>query len=98
MGYAGPFMGSMFLVVVDAHTKWLEVIPMATTFAEKTVEVLCTLFARYGLLQKLVSEIVLQFTASCFAEFLSVNGIQHLKSLPYHPASNGEAERFVQPL
>ena len=40
--YAGPFMGSMFLVVVDAHTKWLEVIPMTTTSAEKTIEVLRT--------------------------------------------------------
>ena len=28
-------MGLMFLVVVDAHTKWLKVIPMATTSGEK---------------------------------------------------------------
>ena len=94
--YAGPFMGSMFLVVVDAHTKWLEVIPMTTTSAEKTIEVLRTLFASYGLPQKLVSDNGPQFTASSFEEFLSANGVQHLKSPPYHPATNGEAERFVQ--
>ena len=23
--YAGPFMGKMFLLVVDAHSKWMEV-------------------------------------------------------------------------
>ena len=23
--YAGPFMGRMFLIVVDAHSKWLEI-------------------------------------------------------------------------
>ncbi len=23
--YAGPFMGKMFLLVIDAHTKWLEI-------------------------------------------------------------------------
>ena len=40
--YAGPFMGLKFLVVVDAHTKWLEVISMTTISAEKTIEVLCT--------------------------------------------------------
>ena len=36
--YAGPFMGLKFLVVVDAHTKWLEV----TISAAKTIEVLRT--------------------------------------------------------
>ena len=64
--YAGPFMGSMLLVVVDAHTKWLEVIPMTTTSAEKTIEVLRTLFVSYGLPQKLVSDNGPQFTASSF--------------------------------
>ena len=57
------YMGLMFLVVVDTHTKWLEVIPMATTLAEKTIEVLRTLLATYGLPQKLVSDSRRQFTA-----------------------------------
>ena len=26
--FAGPFLGSYFMVVVDAHSKWLEVYPM----------------------------------------------------------------------
>ena len=43
--FAGPFMGSMFVVVVDAHSKWLEVIRMTTTSASKTVEVLRDLFS-----------------------------------------------------
>ena len=73
--YAGPFMSSMFLVVVDAHTKWLEVIPMTTISAEKTIEVLRTLFASYGLHQKLISDNRPQFTASSFEEFLSPNGV-----------------------
>ena len=32
--YAGPFMGKMFLIAVDAHSKWLEVksVPSATSF------------------------------------------------------------------
>ena len=29
--FAGPFLGTMFLVVVDAHSKWPEAIPMAAT-------------------------------------------------------------------
>ena len=33
MDLAGLFMDSMFLLVVDAYSKWLEVIPMAVTSA-----------------------------------------------------------------
>ena len=35
--YAGPFMGSMYLVVVDAHSKWMEVIMMTSTTSERTI-------------------------------------------------------------
>ena len=34
--FAGPFQGSMFLVVHDSYSKWLEVIPMEATSAEAT--------------------------------------------------------------
>nr|XP_061811987.1 neurogenic locus notch homolog protein 1-like [Nerophis lumbriciformis] len=32
------------------------------------------------------------------AEFLQANGVQHIKSAPYHPVTNGLAVRFVQTL
>ena len=54
--FAGPFMGLMFMVVVDAHSKWLEVIPMSTTTTEKTLDALRNLFAAYGIPQQLVSD------------------------------------------
>ena len=28
--YTGPFLGKMFLIVVDAYSKWLEVIPVSS--------------------------------------------------------------------
>ena len=34
--------------------------------------------------------------ADDFARFMAQNGIKHIKSAPYHPASNGAAERFVK--
>lgn len=93
--FAGPFMGSMFLIVVDAYCKWLEVVSMATISTGKTVEVLRDLFGRYGLPQVVVSDNG-QFTAREFSDFMQANGISHRRGAPYHPATNGEAEHFVQ--
>ena len=33
--FAGPFKGKMFLILVDGHSKWHEVIEMSTTTSEK---------------------------------------------------------------
>ena len=81
---------------MDNHSKWIEVVPMKSTTTVKTLEVLRSLFARYGLPKQLVSDNGPQFTSQEFEECMRVNGIRHIKSAPYHPASNGEAERFVQ--
>ena len=94
--FAGPFLGSMFLIVVDAHSKWPEVYPMSTTTAEKTIEVLRHIFASHGLPMQVVTDNGPQFTAEEFARFLRNNGVKHIRTIPYHPASNGLAERFVQ--
>ena len=37
-----------------------------------------------------------QFTSNEFATFMKGNGTHHIRSAPYHPASNGLAERFIQ--
>lgn len=84
------------MVVVDAHSKWLEVILMSSTTAEKTIAVLRNLFASYGLPEQLVSDNGPQFTANEFSDFIKANRVKHIRTAPYHPASNGEAERFVQ--
>ena len=94
--FAGPFLGCMFLIVVDAHSRWLEIEKMNTTTSAKTIEKLQNLFARYGVPAQLVSDNGPQFKSEEFQLFLKRNGIKHITSAPYHPASNGLAERCVQ--
>ena len=96
--FAGPFQGHIFLVVVDAHSKWVEVIPMTSTTSQSTILELRKLFAAYGLPEYLISDNEPQFVSTEFESFLKMNGIRHTCSAPYHPQTNGEAERFVQTL
>ena len=86
----------MFLIVVDARYKWPEVLPMTTTSAARTIEELRKLFPTHGSPEQLVSDDGTQFAADEFRAFVRSNGIKHIKSAPYHPATNGMAERFVQ--
>ena len=63
----------LFMVVVDAHSKWLEVILMSSTTTEKTIAVLSNLFASYGSPEQLVSDNGLQLTTHEFIEFMKAN-------------------------
>jgi len=94
--FAGPFEGRMFFIVVDAHSKWPEVIEMPATTTTHTITELRKLFAAHGLPKQLVSGNGPQFTSVEFATFCKVNGVKHIRCAPYHPSSNGQAERFVQ--
>ena len=94
--YAGPFLGRMFLVLVDAHSKWIEVLPVTTANSQTTIEKMKAVFATFGLPDLLVTDNGTPFTSAEFQEFLHRNGIRHARSSPYHPASNGLAERAVQ--
>ncbi|XP_031570808.1 uncharacterized protein K02A2.6-like [Actinia tenebrosa] len=94
--YAGPYMGSMFLVVIDSYSKWLEVIPMKSTTTTATIQQLRKVFANLGLPEHIVSDNGPQFSSSEFKEFLMKNNIRHTLTPPGHTASNGMAERYVR--
>ena len=96
MDYAGPFMGKMFLVIIDAHSKWLEVFPVSSANSTQTTTVLRKVFSTHGIPEIIVSDNGSAFTSSEFEVFTKQNGIRHLKSAPYHPSTNGLAERAVQ--
>ena len=53
-------------------------------------------FVTHGLPEMLVSDNGTAFASAEFREFTSRNAIRHIFVSPYHPSSNGLAERAVQ--
>lgn len=94
--YTKPFLGRMFLVIIDAHSKWLEVYPTNATTTQATIERMRQCFAAQGLPQILVSDNGSCFISSEFNQFMTQNGIQHITSTSFYPSSNGLVERTVQ--
>ena len=94
--YAGPINGMWFLIIVDAFSKWLEVYAVKSTTSAITCNRLDECFARYGYPEQLVSDNGSQFCSGEFQRFLSHRGILHHRTAPFHPSTNGQAERFVQ--
>ncbi|GFW56871.1 uncharacterized protein K02A2.6 [Trichonephila clavipes] len=97
--FADQFLNTSFFLIVDAHSKWLEVYPMKVTTTKKTIECLRDSFARFGLPRVLVSDNGSQFTSYEFQRFMHKKmelgtKLVHLSSL----SSNGQAERYVATL
>ena len=91
------YKGKMLLVMIDAFSKyiWTHVCNADTT-ALKTCAVLYTWFCdRTGFPATIVSDNGPQFTSTEFAEKMKKWGIKHILTPPYHPASNGLAEKAV---
>ena len=78
MDLAVSFQGSMFLIAVDAHSKWPEVFVMKETTATKTLEILQVIFARFELLEQVVMDNGPQFVSKDFSHFLKSNGIKNI--------------------
>ena len=94
--YAGPFLGKMFLVTVNAHSKWIEADVVDGATSTGTIRKLRQMFATHGIPEIIVSDNGSVFTSKEFQQFAQMNGIKHVTTLPYHPVSNGLAERAVQ--
>ena len=82
-----------FLIVVDAHSRWPEIVPVQNATSHTTINVLRDLFSKYGIPLQIVSDNGPQFCSVEFATFLKSNGVKHIRVAPYHAASNGLAER-----
>lgn len=88
--------GKNFLIIVDAFSKLVEIQILQTYTAIKVIEKLKKFMAIYGICKVLVSDNGPPFDSNIFLSFCKAHGIECLKSPPYHPQSNGLAERNVQ--
>lgn len=66
------------------------------TDSEKVIKQFIEFFARFGLADVVVTDNGPPFNSKHFISFMERQGIQVFKSPPYHPQSNGQAERLVR--
>lgn len=86
-----------YLLIVDSFSKWIEIELMTHgTDCNRVLKKLVAYFARFGLPDVLVSDNGPPFNSRNFVDFSERQGIKVMKSPPYNPASNGQAERLVR--
>ncbi|XP_061388978.1 uncharacterized protein K02A2.6-like [Musca vetustissima] len=87
----------MLLVVTDAYSKWIEVKITSSTSSAATIDALDELFASYGVPITIVSDNGTGFASEEFKDYLTRIGVKYHKfTAPYHPSTNGQAERSIQ--
>lgn len=82
----------MFLVLIDAHSKWLEVYCVQSASSSNTIDKLRTVLSQFGIPETIVTGNESCFVSDEIQSFLQANGISLTTSAPYHPFSNRLAE------
>ena len=88
-------MSIVTLITIDSFSKWIEADVVTGATAQTTIRKLRHLFAAHGVPEIIVSDNGPCFASREFGKFLDQNGVRHVTSAPYHPGTNGLAERTV---
>ena len=96
LDHAINFMGTNWLVLVDAYSKYPCVHATSSTSTRATTDILEEIFAHFGYPHTLVTDNATTFTSDEFQVWCKERGITNLRGAPYRPATNGAAERLVQ--
>ncbi|KAD4585384.1 hypothetical protein E3N88_22985 [Mikania micrantha] len=80
------------LVAVDYVSKWVEAQALPTNDARVVVRFLKELFSRFGAPKALISDRGTHFCNSQLDKALSLYGVNHRFSTPYHPQTSGQVE------
>ncbi len=90
------FERQQYIVTIDYYSKFIEVDKLPDMSTAAVVDALKAQFCRHGIPEKMRTDNGPQYSSSEFNNFCKDYEIQHITSSPYHPQSNGEAERAVQ--
>ncbi len=90
------FKGVTYLLVVDYFSRYPEIAKLTSTTSLAVINILKSIFARYGIPEIICSDNGPQYASQDFANFAESYGFQHLTSSPRYPQNNGQAERTVQ--
>ena len=94
--HAINFLGSDWFLLVDSYSKYPCIHATTSTSTKATTDFLEQDFAHFGYPHTIVSDNAATFTSEEFQVWCRERGITHLTGAPYHPATNGAAERLVQ--
>ena len=87
------------LVVVDHFTQYVQAFVTQNQTARTTAQVLYNeYFSVFGFPQRLMSDQGTRFTCKVIKAMCSLLGIEKIRTMQYHPQSNGSAERVHQTL
>ena len=81
---------TFIFVAIDKFTKWIEVKPFATTTAAKAAEFIQEITHRFGVPNRIITDLGTTFTGSEFLDFCQESCIDVYYASVAHPRCNGQ--------
>lgn len=86
-----------YILILDYYSKYVEIVNLrSNTTTTNVIRHVKSILARHGLSKYVVADNGPQFRSQEFSKFLEEWNIKRASSSPYHPESNGLAERNIQ--
>ena len=77
--------GSMYLLVVDYYSRFVEVQKLNSTTSTSVITYLKSLFSRFGIPVEMVTDNGPQFSSNEMKEFSDSYGFRHITTSPHYP-------------